>query len=65
MATVEKTEHGFIKDPAFARALLDYAQGRMNPHEPVAMLFASVEENSPGHFIAGCETCYACWKELT
>ena len=62
---VERTRRGFIKDPAFARAVLASAHNQLNPHEPVAMFFASVSENDRTHFIAGCETCYARWQALT
>ncbi len=65
MTAVANDEHGLIKDPAFAQAVADYKNNRLDPRTPVAIQFASCLEVNRWHPIAGCETCYAQWKALT
>lgn len=65
MAAPAGTERGYIRDARFAITIRQYTRNELNPHTPVAMLFASVLEQNRFHNIAGCETCYAQWKALT
>jgi hypothetical protein len=65
MTAVANDEHGLIKDPAFAQAIVDYRQHRLDPRTPVAIQFASCLEVNRWHPIASCETCYEMWRALT